>query len=66
MNTITKLRLTRQQRAALAAYEFAERQEDRYLGSVFVTSTGQRDSAERTCTAYELCKSLGMGADHGL
>ena len=37
-----KPRLTKDQRKALEAYEFAERQEDRYMGSVFVTASGQR------------------------
>jgi hypothetical protein len=62
----TKVRLTKDQRAALAAYEYALRQEDRYLGSVFVTPSGQRDIEARTANAYQRCKALGMMAEHGL
>jgi cell division protein FtsN len=64
--TTTKVRLTKEQRNALEAYEFAERQEDRYLGSVFVTPIGQRQYEEKTKAAYEACKRLGMGVEHGL
>ena len=63
---MTKRRLTKEQKAALAAYEFALRQEDRYLGSVFVTLSGQRDIEARTAAAYQRCKSLGMTYEHGL
>ena len=59
-------RLTKQQKAAKAAYEFAERQEDRYLGSVFVTPSGQRDYEAKTQAAYQECKRLGMGVELGL
>ena len=52
--------------SAKAAYEFAERQEDRYLGSVFVTPSGQRDYEAKTQAAYQECKRLGMGVEHGL
>ena len=61
-----KPRLTREQRKALEHYQFCERQEDRYLGSVFVTASGQRDVEERTKTAYNACKALGMTYEHGL
>ena len=61
-----RTRLTKDQKAALTAYEFAERQEDRYLGSVFVTPSGQRDYEANTKAAYERCKALGMTHDHGL
>ena len=60
------MRLTKAQREALKAYRFAERQEDRYLGSVFVTSIGQREYEAKTRAAYEACKRLGMGVEHGL
>ena len=63
---MSKPRLTKDQRKALEAYEFAERQEDRYLGSVFVTAHGQREYEAKTRTAYERCKSLGMDHTHGL
>lgn len=60
------MRLTKEQKAALKAYEFAERQEDRYLGSVFVTPSGQRDYEAKTKAAYDNCKRLGMTYEHGL
>ena len=59
-------KLTKDQRKALEHYEFCERQEDRYLGSVFVTASGQRDVEARTRAAYEACKALGMTHEHGL
>jgi hypothetical protein len=61
-----KPKLTREQHKALEHYEFCERQEDRYLGSVFVTASGQRDVESRTRAAYEACKALGMTHEHGL
>lgn len=61
-----KKRLTKEQKAALEAYNFALRQEDRYLGSVFVTPAGQRDYEARTAAAYARCKTLGMTYEHGL
>jgi hypothetical protein len=67
MNTINrKVRKTAAQKAALAQYEYALRQEDRYLGSVFVTPQGQRDIEAKTKAAYDACKSLGMTYEHGL
>jgi len=60
------MRLTKAQREALKAYRFAERQEDRYLGSVFVTPVGQREYEQRKQAAYEVCTRLGMSAEHGL
>jgi hypothetical protein len=61
-----KARLTKEQRKALDAYEFALKQEDRYLGSVFVNAHGQRQVEARTREAYEACKRLGMTWEHGL
>ena len=61
-----KPRLTKEQRKALDAYKFAEKQEDRYLGSVFVTPIGQREYEAKTKAAYDECKRLGMGIEHGL
>ena len=61
-----KKRLTRDQKKALDRYNFALRQEDRYLGSVFVTPQGQRDVEAKTRAAYEACKRLGMDHTHGL
>jgi hypothetical protein len=61
-----KPKLTKDQKSALAAYEYAERQEDRYMGSVFVTAHGQREYEAKTKAAYERCKALGMTYEHGL
>jgi hypothetical protein len=60
------MRLTKDQKTALAAYEFRLREEDRYLGSVFVTPMGQRDIEAQTQAAYQRCKALGMTHEHGL
>jgi hypothetical protein len=60
------IRKTRAQTAALKEYEFCLRQEDRYLGSVFVTPSGQLQVETRTREAYERCKALGMTHEHGL
>jgi len=61
-----KVKLTAAQKKALAAYNFRLAQEDRYLGSVFVTPMGQRKVEAETSAAYEACKKLGMGPEHGL
>ena len=61
-----KKKLTQAQKQALAAYEYALKQEDRYLGSVFVTPSGQRDIEAKTRAAYEACKRLEMTWEHGL
>jgi len=61
-----KPRLNRHQREAFERYERALREEDRYLGSVFVTPIGQRQKEAITQVAYEECKRLGMGPEHGL
>ena len=66
MNTIKTARLNSTQKAALAAYNKAVAAEDRYLGSVFVTPTGQKEREERTQAAYAACKALGMDYRHGL
>ena len=66
MKANPKKRLTKDQKAALKAYEFALREEDRYLGSVFVTSVGQREKEAKTRAAYEKCLRLGMTWEHGL
>jgi len=62
----SKVRLTPAQRKAKEAYEFAEREEDRYAGSVFVNPFGLRKQQDKTRAAYEECKRLGMGTEHGL
>ena len=61
-----KVKLTKAQKAALAAYEFRLKQEDRYLGSVFVTPAGQRKVEAETKAAYDVCVALGMTWEHGL
>jgi hypothetical protein len=62
----TKIKLNAAQKTALKAYNFALAQEDRYLGSVFVTAAGQRDKEAATQKAYQACKQLGMTCEHGL
>jgi hypothetical protein len=61
-----KPKLTREQKKALAEYNFRLQQEDRYFGSVFVNAAGSRDIEAKTRVAYERCKSLGMTHEHGL
>lgn len=61
-----KVRLTKDQKAALKAYNYALQQEDRYLGSVFANAHGQKLVEEKTRLAYEKCKALGMTYEHGL
>lgn len=62
----TKMKLTRDQKKALAEYEYRLRQEDRYFGSVFVNSVGTREIEAKTRAAYERCLALGMTHEHGL
>jgi len=62
----TKPRLTKLQKKALEKYNYALAQEDRYMGSVFVTAQGQRDKEALTKLAYNACKHLGMTHEHGL
>lgn len=66
MSNVSKLRLTAKQKQALASYNEALRQEDRYLGSVFVTPEGHRNIEAHTQTAYQRCLALGMTSEHGL
>jgi hypothetical protein len=61
-----KKKLSPAQKKALAAYNFALQQADRYMGSVFVNPTGQKRYEALTTAAYEACKRLGMGVEHGL
>lgn len=61
-----KPKLTKAQKKALAEYNYRLQQEDRYLGSVFVTPIGQRRKEAETQAAYEACKRLGMTHEHGL
>lgn len=55
-----RARLTKDQKKAIANYDACLRQEDRYLGSVFVTPQGQRDVEAKTHAAYEEAKRLGV------
>lgn len=64
--TNRKPRLTRDQKKALDAYNYALRQEYTYLGSVFVTPAGQREIEAKTLIAYQICVSLGLTYKHGL
>jgi hypothetical protein len=59
-------RKTPAQKKAYDHYVFCERQEDRYMGSVFVTPQGERDHRAKTKAAYDECVRLGMGVEHGL
>jgi len=59
-------RKTPAQNKAYKAYVFAEQQEDRYLGSVFVTPVGQRGYEAKTKAAHDECIRLGMTHEHGL
>lgn len=63
---MAKVKLTREQKRALAAYNECLRQEDRYFGSVFVNEIGSRQIEAKTKVAYERCKALGMTHEHGL
>lgn len=66
MTPVKQVRRTRAQIEAYRAYQFAERQYDRYMGSVFVNAPGQRDYENKVTAAYQACKALGMGIEHGL
>lgn len=61
-----KIKLTRDQKAALELYNKCLRQEDRYLGSVFVDAHGTAAYEAKTKAAYERCIALGMTHEHGL
>jgi hypothetical protein len=54
-------RLTPKQKKAVRDYEFALKQEDRYLGSVFVTSAGQANQEAKTRAAYLKAEALEVG-----
>lgn len=62
----TKARLTAAQRAAFDAYKRAEREFDRYMGSVFANALGQRKHEAAVSAAHQACKRLGMTIEHGL
>jgi hypothetical protein len=61
-----KIKLTKEQKKALECYNLSLREEDRFMGSVFVSSVGQKRVEEKTRLAYEACKRLGMTYEHGL
>jgi len=63
---MAKPRLTREQKKALEAYNYALRQEDRLGGSVFANTFNMRKQEEKTAIAYAECKRLGMTHEHGL
>lgn len=62
----TKVKMTRDQKKALERYNFMLREEDRYLGSVFVTPSGKERVEAQTKQAYNACVALGMTWEHGL
>lgn len=66
MTKTKKPKLTKDQREALNAYNFALKEEDRYLGSVFANKAGQERVEAKTQAAYARCKALGMDHTHGL
>ena len=59
-------KLTKTQREALKEYRKRLQEEDRFLGSVFVTPIQQREREAKTHAAYKRCKALGLGPEHGL
>ena len=62
----SKPRLSSAQRKAMDAYKFAEREFDRYMGSVFSNAAGQKKHEDKVTAAYQECKRLDMGIAHGL
>lgn len=63
---IKQVKKTPAQKRAFDNYRFCEREEDRLAGSVFANSFNVRRAEEKTRAAYEECKRLGMGIEHGL
>ena len=59
-------RKTPAQKKAYDRYKLAEQMEDNYLGSVFVNAAGQRRVEAVTRAAYDECKRLGLGVEHGM
>ena len=55
-----KGRMTKEQKKAWDAYDFAVKQEDRYMGSVFVNPIGQRQHEEKVSSAYARLKRTGL------
>ena len=54
---------TKEQTKAEKELRFALSEEERYMGSVFVTSFGQRKHEERVATAYASYKRVGGTKD---
>lgn len=60
------MRMTKIQKEALKEYMFQVSLEERYLGSVFVTPSGQANKELATKKAYDRCKELGLTWQNGL
>lgn len=59
------IRKSPQQKKALDAYKFAQRELDRYEGSVFVNTHGLRQHEERVEKARQECIRVGLTQEHG-
>jgi len=62
----TQVKLSKEQKQALADYLYAEKQEDRLGGSVFANARNMAEKQALTQAAYQRCKALGMDHQHGL
>jgi len=60
------IRKTPAQKQALDAYNRAVANQDRYMGSVFVTPQGSKEHDLAVEKAYQACIALGMTYEHGL
>ena len=61
---VKQKRLTPEQKKAKENYKFANQQLDRYMGSVFVNSHGQRQHEEKVKQAHDECKRLGIEEEY--
>jgi len=59
-------RKTPAQKKAFDNYMFSIREEDRYMGSVFVNHIGIKRVEDRTAAAYQACLTVGLTEAHGL
>ena len=59
-NDMNSIKLTKEQKQAVKDYEYALKQEDRYLGSVFANAYGQKLIEEKTAIAYKKAELLGV------
>jgi hypothetical protein len=57
---MNSIKLTKEQKQAVKDYEYALKQEDRYLGSVFANAYGQKLIEEKTAIAYKKAELLGV------